>query len=271
VALDPSAIRLADTVAVVTGAAQGIGAATAVALARFGADVAICDRNATGLKETEAAVRDTGRRAVALELDVRDTAAVAGFLADARNELGPLGVLVNNAGGGFWSPFLDVRPRGQSALVEENFASVTHVVRHGVPLMSDGGSIVNVTSVEAFRAAPGFAVYAAMKAAVEQLTRSLALELSERRIRVNCVAPDAIPTPGDAELAARVSGGAADGYARYGARVPLGLGTADDCAGAIVFLASALSRFVTGTTLHVDGGSHAAAGWTRGPDGTWLP
>ena len=272
-ALDPLAIRLAETVAVVTGAAQGIGAATAVALARFGADVAICDRNAAGLKEIEAVVRDTGRRAFALELDVRDAAAVAGFLADARSKLGPLGVLVNNAGGGFWSPFLDVRPKGQAALVEENFGSVTHVVRHGVPLMIDGGSIINVTSVEAFRAAPGFAVYAAMKAAVEQLTRSLALELSERRIRVNCVAPDAIPTPGDAELASRVSGGggAADGYARYGARVPLGLGTADDCAGAIVFLASALSRFITGTTLHVDGGSHAAAGWTRGPDGTWLP
>jgi len=201
VALDPLAIRLDDTVAVVTGAAQGIGAATAVALARFGADVAICDRNAAGLKETEAAIRDTGRRAFALELDVRDGAAVAGFLADARNELGPLGVLVNNAGGGFWAPFLDVRPRGQAALIEENFGSVTHVVRHGVPLMTDGGSIINVTSVEAFRAAPGFAVYAAMKAAVEQLSRSLALELSERRIRVNCVAPDAIPTPGDAELA----------------------------------------------------------------------
>jgi NAD(P)-dependent dehydrogenase (short-subunit alcohol dehydrogenase family) len=272
-ALDPSVIRLPDTVAVVTGAAQGIGAATAVALARFGADVAICDRNAAGLQDIATAVRETGRRVFAQELDVRDGPAVTRFLEGARNELGPLGVLVNNAGGTFWSPFLDVRPRGQAALIEENFVSVTHVVREGVPLMNDGGSIVNVTSVEAFRAAPGFAVYAAMKAAIEQLTRSLALELSDRRIRVNCVAPDAIPTPGDAELASRVSGrdNAADGYARYGARVPLGLGVPDDCAGAIVFLASGLSRFMTGTTLPVDGGSSAAAGWTRGPHGTWLP
>jgi NAD(P)-dependent dehydrogenase (short-subunit alcohol dehydrogenase family) len=269
--LAPSEVRLSGSVAVVTGAAKGIGAATAVALANFGADIAVCDRDGDGLRATASIVEASGHKVLARELDVRDVDAVAAFLHDASSTLGPLGVLVNNAGGGFWSPFLEVRPKGQAALVEENFTSVTHVVRHGVPLMSDGGAIVNVTSVEAFRAAPGFAVYAAMKAAVEQLTRSLALELADRRIRVNCVAPDAIPTPGDAELAQRVSGGGEDGYARYADRVPLGLGTADDCAAAVVFLASNLSRFVTGSTVHVDGGSSAAAGWTRGPGGVWLP
>jgi NAD(P)-dependent dehydrogenase (short-subunit alcohol dehydrogenase family) len=269
--MDVSDVGLTGKVAVVTGGAGGIGAAAAVALARFGADVAICDRDAVGLARTASDIEAAGRRVVTAELDVRDSAPVGAFLRDAAAKLGPLDVLVNNAGGGFWSPFLSVRPKGQAALVDENFTSVTHVVRHGVPVMRDGGSIVNVTSVEAFRAAPGFAVYAAMKAAVEQLTRSLALELSPRRIRVNCVAPDAMPTRGDAPLASAVSGGAGDAYARYGAKVPLGLGTPDDCAGAIVFLAGGLSRFVTGSTVHFDGGSSAAAGWTRAPDGTWLP
>lgn len=261
--LDPSAASLAGKTAVVTGAARGIGAATAVALARFGANVAICDRE--DQSATAKAVQDAGRTAHVGTLDVRDGDAVRRFLADAHAALGPLDILVNNAGGGFWSPFLDVRDRGQQALVDENFTSVTHVVRAGVPLMNDGGSIVNVTSVEAHRAAPGFAVYAAMKAAVEQLTKSLALELSHRRIRVNCVAPDAIPTPGDEGLAEAVGG------LDYGAKVPFGLGTPDDCAAPIVFLASDLARFMTGTTLHVDGGTHAASGWTRRADGTFTP
>ncbi|MEU0934242.1 SDR family oxidoreductase [Embleya sp. NPDC005971] len=178
--------------------------------------------------------------------------------------------MVNNAGGGFRAPFQDVTAKGRGALVDENFTSVTHVVRHGVPLMNDGGSIVNVTTVEAFRAAPGFAVHAAMKAAVEQLTRSLALELSQRRIRVNCLAPDAIPTPGDAGLGATVPHDGGEDYEAYAAKVPLGFGTTDDCAAAIVFLASDMSRFITGTTLHVDGGSPAASGWTRRANGTFM-
>jgi 3-oxoacyl-[acyl-carrier protein] reductase len=269
VLLDPSAALLTDRVAVVTGAARGIGAATAVALARFGADVAICDRESTGLQEVAKAIEATGRRALAVELDVRDGDGVERFVREAHSALGPLDILINNAGGGFWSPFMEIRPKGQAALVDENFTSVTHVIRHGVPLMREGGSIVNVTSIEAFRAAPGFAVYAAMKAAVEQLTKSLALELSHRRIRVNCVAPDAIPTPGDAGLAETFE--TDEGAYDYGAKVPLGLGEADDCAAPIVFLAGDLARFVTGTTLHVDGGTMAASGWVRRQDGTFTP
>jgi NAD(P)-dependent dehydrogenase (short-subunit alcohol dehydrogenase family) len=139
-------------------------------------------------------------------------------------------------------------------LVRENFTSVTSFIRHAVPLMpQSGGSIINVTSVEAHRAGPGFAIYAAMKAAVASLTKSLALELGGRHIRVNCLAPDVIPTPGIGEVPVRT---------------PLARpGNVDDVAGAAVFLASEMSAFVTGATLHVDGGNWAAGGWRRKEDG----
>jgi NAD(P)-dependent dehydrogenase (short-subunit alcohol dehydrogenase family) len=263
----PDATSLDGKVALITGGAQGIGAAAAVALARFGADIAICDRNVDGMRATASAVEAEGRRCVTGELDVRDAAAVTAWLGNVENNFGRVDVLVNNAGGGFYAAFLEVNAKGQGALVDENFTSVTTFVRGCVPLMAAGSSIINITSIEAHRAAPGFGVYAAMKAAVESLTKTLALELAPKKIRVNAVAPDAIPTPGDEVHAEAVQ----VDHAAYGRKVPLGWGDVDDCAGPIVFLATDLSRFVTGTTLHVDGGSNAASGWTLRDDGTYSP
>jgi 3-oxoacyl-[acyl-carrier protein] reductase len=265
--VSPEGILLTDRVAVVTGAAQGIGEACALGLARFGADVAICDRNAEGLAATAADVEALGRRAVTGELDVRDADAVEAFLAEVEKAYGHVDVLVNNAGGTFFSSFLDVSARGQEALVNENFTQVTHFIRGCVPLMGErGGSIVNVTSIEAHRAGPGFAVYSAMKAAIENLTKSLALELAERRIRVNCIAPDMIPTPGDEGLSFE----AAAAQREWSPQVVVDVGSADDCAAAVVYLASDFARFVTGTTVHPDGGNQASGGWKRLPDGRWT-
>jgi len=259
VTLTPEAVRLDSTVAVVTGAARGIGRAAALALAAFGADLAVCDRDAEGLEECAHEIEARGRTAVAGLLDVRDADAVRTWVeGSVAPRLGRVHTLVNNAGGGFFAPFVDVSAKGEDALVRENFTSVTTFVRAIVPIMdAAGGSIVNVTSIEAHRAGPGYAVYSAMKAAVVSLTASLALELGPRMIRVNCVAPDVIPTPGIGEVPVRT---------------PLPrAGDVDDVAGAIVYLANpALSGFVTGTTLHVDGGNLAAGGWRRQEDGTYT-
>jgi 3-oxoacyl-[acyl-carrier protein] reductase len=252
--ITPESVLLTGRRAVVTGAAQGIGAAIATTLARFGADVAICDRDADGLARTAEEIVAGGRHAHTALIDVRDGDAVREWIGG----LDTVDVLVNNAGGGFHAEFTEVNDKGQDALIRENFTSVTHCIRACVAKMPDrGGSIVNITSIEAHRAAPGYAVYSAMKAAVVNLTQTLALELGARHIRVNCVAPDVIPTPG------------------IGGDVPVKTplpfaGHVDDVAAAALYLASDWARFVTGTTIHVDGGNDAAGGWTRAADGTWT-
>ncbi|MEZ5169391.1 MAG: SDR family NAD(P)-dependent oxidoreductase [Acidimicrobiia bacterium] len=253
------AVRLDGRVAVVTGAAVGIGRAVAMSLASFGADLAVCDRDVENLATTASDVDDLGRRVVAVEADVRDATAVDAFLHATRESFGAVDILVNNAGGGFAADLLDVSAKGEAALVAENFTSVTNLVRATVPLMEGRpASIVNVTSIEAHRGGPGFAVYSAMKAAVASLTKSLALELGPRGVRVNAVAPDVIPTPG------------------VGADMPEPAalprqGSVDDVAGVVCFLAGDLAAFVTGTTVHVDGGNLAASGWRRDDDGRWSP
>ena len=255
--VSPESIRLEDRVAVVTGAAQGIGRACAVALARFGCKVAISDRNAELLAIVASEIRALGRECIEGVLDVRDEAMVQAHVQQVGDHWGRVDILVNNAGGGFAAPFLSVNAKGQDALIRENFSSVTHFIRAcDAWFPPEGASIITMTSIEAHRAAPGFAIYAAMKTALMSLAKSLALELGERRIRVNSIAMDVIPTEGIGS--------------DFGERTPIPMtASPEDVVGALIYLASDWSRFVTGSTIHVDGGNLAAAGWIRNPDGTF--
>ncbi len=196
-----------------------------------------------------------------MEADVREEEPTGAFVTAIGERFGAVDILVNNAGGSFHAPFADVSAKGEAMLIAENFTSVTRLVRLVVPLMpGEGGTIVNVTSIEAHQAAPGFAVYSAMKAAVANLTGTLALELSERGIRVNAIAPDAIGTSGDEGAREQMLAGTG----RFDPALipPLGRrGSPDEAARVVLFLACELSAFVTGTTIHVDGGAHAAGGW----------
>lgn len=260
--LAPETITLHGRSAIVTGAAAGIGRAIALSFAGFGADLALCDRDEEGLRETARLAEAFGHGVLVGVLDVRREDRVSEFVTEVADTFSKIDILVNNAGGTFQALFRDTNQKGQQSLVDENFTSVTHFIRACLPhfpavdakeVRPTGSSIINITSIEAHRAGPGFAIYSAMKAAVANLTKSLALELGERGIRVNCIAPDVIPT---------------EGVGPMKLRTPLDRsGHVDDVAGAALFLASPLSAFVSGTTIHVDGGHHAAGGWHRGSGG----
>jgi 3-oxoacyl-[acyl-carrier protein] reductase len=273
--LGPDSIRLEGRRALVTGAARGIGRATALALARFGADVAVCDRLEEELASVVDELRAIGRSAPAQVLDVRDAAAVDAWVTELEADWDGLELLVNNAGGGFVSPVAELSSGGQAALIAENFTQVADVTRRCLPMLRagavdlpGGASVVNITSVEAHRAGPGFGIYSAMKAGVANLTRTLALELAEHRIRVNAVAPDMIPTPGDAGL---IEDSQAMSSTEFDPTPWPETGDADDVAAAVIWLAGPMSRFVSGSTVHVDGGTFAASGWRRrSEDGTWV-
>ena len=258
--MEPSDALLTGQVAVVTGGGAGIGRGVARGLAAFGASVAVWERDAD--TASSAAVEVGG---IGITTDVRRGDEVDAALARTVAELGPVRILVNNAGGVFESPLLDTSENGWDALLRANLGHVLLCTQRVARSMVDagtGGSIVNVTSIEGVRAAPGYAAYAAAKAGVISLTRTAALELAPHGIRVNALAPDITWTEG---MVAVAPPGA---EAQFGRIVPMGrAGHVDEMAGAAVFLAGRMSSYVTGQVLHVDGGTHAAAGWYHGPDG----
>jgi len=273
---------LGGKVAVVAGGGGGLGRAAALDLARAGVSLALCDVDDAALRATVAEARALGVDVLDGVLDVRDPEALTGFFAACDERFDRLDVLVNVVGGTFRASFTDVSAKGRDTLVRTNFTWVVDATQQAARRMArgggggagQGGSVITITSIEAHRAAPGYAIYAAMKAAVTHLTRTLAVELGAAGIRINCVAPDFIPTVGLAGVAGRAgSAGARAAAAGDGTdpgdflTIPLQRkGAVEDVGNCVLFLASDLSSYITGTTLHPDGGALAGSGWMDWPD-----
>lgn len=243
-------------VAVVTGAAQGNGRAIAEGLARHGAKVALADIQEAVVERAANDLRAEGLDATAWRLDVADPQSVSALASAVKRELGPAEILVNNAGILRRS---DIRSESfetdWQALMEINGTGTILMVRTFLDqLQQTRGRIVNLGSIMSVRGGPGLVGYAASKGAVLQLTRALAHELAPDGIRVNAIAPGVIETA--MTIPARNN---PEVMARYMAHIPQGrLGQPEELAGPVLFLASHLSSYVTGTLLPVDGGYLAA-------------
>jgi NAD(P)-dependent dehydrogenase (short-subunit alcohol dehydrogenase family) len=242
--------RLDGQRALVTGASKGIGRAAAVALAEAGAEVVLAARSTAELEATVAALAGRGLRARAVTLDVTDRAAVRRAVA----EHGPFSVLVNNAGTNIREPFLEVQDASLDALMDLNIRAmftVAQAVARGMAEAGQGGSIINLSSINGHVAGANRSVYSATKHAVEGMTKALAFELGPKGVRVNAIAPGFVETPltkpvlDDPNFRAQVV-----------RSMPMGrLMQVEDIMGAVVFLASDASRMVNGLSLVVDGGS----------------
>jgi 3-oxoacyl-[acyl-carrier protein] reductase len=262
---------LAGKVALVAGGGGGLGRAVALDFARAGMHLAICDRDEDGLESTANEAREIGATVADSMLDVRDSAELSRFFEFADAAFDSLDVLVNVVGGTFRSDFVDVNAKGVDTLIRTNFTWVTEAIQLAATRMAKtgGGSIMTITSIEAHRAAPRYAVYAAMKAAVTHLSKILAVELGPAGIRVNCIAPDIVPTVGMGRL---MGAGGRDADDPVDAvQIPLARkGRAEDVGNCALFLASEMSSYITGTTLHPDGGALASSGWLQWPGVGWT-
>jgi NAD(P)-dependent dehydrogenase (short-subunit alcohol dehydrogenase family) len=249
--------RLQRKVAIVTGAASGIGRASAERFAAEGAAVLLADLRVDACAEVVAAIHARGGRAEACGVDVSDDASVGAMVAQAVATFGGLDVLFNNAGVGHYVPFDQLDPEAWDRILSVNLKGVFLGCRHAVPEIRrrGGGAILNTASLSGIRAQAQNEAYCASKAGVIQFSRSLAKELAAEGIRVNCLCPGAVDTP----LLRRFSGAGEridEEIAALGRRSPLGrVARPEEIAAAALFLVSDEASFITGVALPVDGGS----------------
>lgn len=269
--------NLAGKVAAVVGGGGGIGAGISLSLASAGVDLAICDIDAMALRETEAMIRAAGRSVSTMIADASDEAMLDAFYDAVERDFPRLDILVNVAGGTKRQLLSEASRTDIARDIQRNYGYVVQSVQRAVPLIKrsgDGGSIINFTSIEAHRGAASFSVYAGAKAATANFTRSMAVELGKDKIRVSCIAPDTTLSHGNmaamppsfaqdfAKLPPHVQGKGMEMYIPRHEQPPI-----DALANAVLFLGSDLSTFVSGMTLHVDGGTMAAAGFLDWPFG----
>ncbi|MEO6093590.1 MAG: SDR family oxidoreductase [Novosphingobium sp.] len=278
--MDASDLDLTGQAALVTGGGGGIGRAIALCLADMGADVAVFDIVPERCEETAARIAERGTQALPIPGTVMDTEQIRAAVEATKDRFGRLDILVNNAGGIARRPFLELAEKNWRRHIDINLISNLAATSAAVPVMiarGRGGSIINVSSIEGARAAPGYAVYAACKAGIDNLTRTLALEFAEHGIRVNAIAPDYTVTPGtrgnftgpvDESKWLQPTPAQLEAVRR---RIPLGrAGIDEECGRLAVFLASKMASYITGTIIPVDGGTWASSGWIRNDAGGWV-
>ena len=265
--LTPDNLKLTGKTALVTGAARGIGYATAETLASFGADILLLDKDAGRLEDATKNLDKSAGSVAGFDVDVTDDGAVqalAGHFSDTGQQVD---ILVNNVGDhlNLIKPFLETSADEWDELYAVNLRQLFSCSRAFAPLIRDGnrgGSIINISSIEGYRAIPTCAVYGALKTAISGFVRSMAMELAPYKIRINAVAPETTET----EQVDPKAFTHPQYLKHWDVWNPLGRwGQPQDTASAVLFLASDLSQWMTGTTLHVDGGALAAGGWYRMP------
>lgn len=269
---DRPLIDLAGKIALVTGAGAGIGRAIALRFARCGATVFAADNDPDSLTELEQYAREHDWNIRPVACDVRITAEVEGLMREIEARCDGLDILVNNVGDilGIIKPLEQMSDEEIDAVYAVVLKHVLICTREAIPLIKksgSGGSIISISSIEGYRGLPNLVPYAAFKLGIEGFTKSLALELGPAGIRVNAIAPETTET-----RQIRPSEWIAPEHRdRIKDWIPLGrFGVPDDIAGCALFLASELSAWVSGTTIHCDGGALAAAGWVRTQDGKWT-
>lgn len=243
---------LEGNVALVTGGSKGLGRSFARALAGAGADVVLTSRNAGEAEEAAAEMRSLGRRALALEADVTDRAAVAEMVRRSEVEMGKVDILVNNAGINIRKPTLEVQDEDWHPVIDINLKGSLYCAQAAAPgMIARGfGRIINLGSIMSTVSLGGRAAYATSKHGVLGLTKTLGLEWAPHGVTVNALCPGPFETPMN-----RVLMNDPAAYQAFLSKIPMGRwGQPDELSGAIVFLASRASSFVTGTALYVDGG-----------------
>lgn len=243
---------LEGQVALVTGASRGIGRAVALELARLGAIVVGTATSASGAADIAAALAELGAKGTGLALNVTDANACEALIGDVEKQFGAVTILVNNAGITRDNLAMRMKDEEWDAVIDTNLRAVfrmSKLVMRGM-MKARNGRIINITSVVASAGNPGQANYAAAKAGVAGMTRALARELGSRNITVNCVAPGFI----DTDMTRALPEAARDALL---GNIALGrLGRPEEIAAAVAFLASPAAAYVTGTTLHVNGGMY---------------
>ena len=246
-------MRLQDDVAIVTGAAQGIGRAIALGLAEEGAQVVVADRQAEKARAVAAEIEAMGRRGLGLAVDVRDLGALQTMVDAAVEAFGTLDILVNNAGIALPTPFFETTEHDWDRMMAVNLKGVFFATQYAARVMREKGhgKIVNLASTSAFVAGRQEAPYAVSKAGVKMLTAAVSAELAADGINVNAIAPGLIKTP----MTETYFPDEEAFQARVDSKIPMGrVGVPRDLVGAVVFLCSTEADYVTGHTLVVDGG-----------------